>query len=152
MFYVYKGIKSRSPALQACATFWDPMDCSLPGSSVHGILRARILVWVAISFSRGSSQPRDRTWVSCIVGRFFTIWATKESLIYIPYIYLFHPFFDGIYIYTHIYIYSSQLRDRTQVSHIASRFFTIWATRKVHRYYINMHFLIVYTPEPLVSF
>ena len=47
------------------------------GSSVHGILQARILEWVAIPFSRGSSQPRDQTGVSQIVGRFFTIWATK---------------------------------------------------------------------------
>ena len=49
----------------------DPMDCSLPGSSVHGILQARIQEWVAIPFSRGSSQPRDWTWVTCIAGRFF---------------------------------------------------------------------------------
>ena len=49
-------------------------------SSVHGIFQARILEWVAISFSRGSSQPMDRTWVSCITGRFFTSWATKEAL------------------------------------------------------------------------
>src|SRR5574337_612499 len=49
------------------------MDCSPPGSSVHGILRARILEWVAIPFSRGSSQPRDQTQVSCIAGSFFTI-------------------------------------------------------------------------------
>ena len=48
------------------------MDCSPPGSSVHGISQARILEWAAISFSRGSSQPRDRTWVSCISCRFFT--------------------------------------------------------------------------------
>ena len=47
------------------------MDCSLPGSSVHGILQARVLEWVAISFSRGSSRPRDRTWVSHIVGGCF---------------------------------------------------------------------------------
>ena len=56
----------------------DPMDCSLPGSSVPGILQAGILEWVAISFSRRSSQPRDRTWVSRIAGRRFTIWATRE--------------------------------------------------------------------------
>ena len=56
----------------------DPMDCSLPGSSVHGILQARILEWVAITFSRGSSQSRDQTWVCCIAGRFFTVWVTKE--------------------------------------------------------------------------
>ena len=55
------------------------MDCSLSDSSVHGILQARILEWVAISFSRGSSWPRDWTWVSCIAHRFFTIWATRET-------------------------------------------------------------------------
>ena len=54
------------------------MDCSLPGSSVHGIFQARVLEWVAISFSRGSSQHRDQTQVSGIVGRCFTIWATRE--------------------------------------------------------------------------
>ena len=51
----------------------DPMDCSPSGSFVHGILQARVLEWVAISFSRGSSQPRNLTWVSCIAGRFLTI-------------------------------------------------------------------------------
>ena len=50
-----------------------PVDCSLPGSSDHGIFQARILEWVAISFSRESSQPRDQTQVSHIVGRCFTI-------------------------------------------------------------------------------
>ena len=49
---------------QSCPTLWDPMDCSPPGSSVHGILQARILEWVAIPFSRGSSWPKDQTWVS----------------------------------------------------------------------------------------
>ena len=49
------------------------MDCSLPGSLVHGIFQAKVLEWTAISFSRGSYQPRDRTWVSCIAGRFFTV-------------------------------------------------------------------------------
>ena len=57
------------------------MDYSPLGSSVHTILQARILEWVAIPFSGGSSQPRDRTRVSCIAGRFFTIWATKEALV-----------------------------------------------------------------------
>ena len=54
------------------------MDCSLPGFSIPGILQAGILEWVAISFSRRSSQPRDQTWVSRIAGRRFTIWATRE--------------------------------------------------------------------------
>ena len=58
-----------------------PMDCSLLGSSVRGILQARILGWVAISFSRASSQPRDWTWVSHFAGRFFTIWATRGILV-----------------------------------------------------------------------
>ena len=61
-----------------CLTLCDPIDGSLPDSSVYGILQARILEWVTIPFSRETSWPRDWTWVSCIVGRFFTIWATRE--------------------------------------------------------------------------
>ena len=63
---------------QSCPTLCDPMDCSLSGCSVHGILQERILEWVAISFSRGSSRPRDGTQVSCIAGRFFTLGATRD--------------------------------------------------------------------------
>ena len=62
-----------------------PMGCSPPSSSVHGILQARILGWVAISFSRGSSWPRDRTQVSCIAGRHFNLCATREA--HLPKIY-----------------------------------------------------------------
>ena len=60
---------------QLCATLCDPMDCNPPGSSVHGILQGRILQWVAISFSRRSSQSRDqtRTWVSFVAGGLFTV-------------------------------------------------------------------------------
>ena len=68
---------------QLCLTLSNPTDCSPPGSSVHGILQARILKWAAIPPSRGSSQPRDQTHVSCvssISGRFFTHWATREVL------------------------------------------------------------------------
>ena len=64
---------------QSCPTLCDPMDCSPPGSSVHGILQARILEWFSISFSRGFSWSRDWTQVSCIAGRFFTIWAIWEA-------------------------------------------------------------------------
>ena len=64
---------------QSCLTLWDSVDCSPPGSSVHGILQARILGWVAISISRGSSQPRDGTQFSCIANKFFTIWVTRGS-------------------------------------------------------------------------
>ena len=60
---------------QSCLTLCDPMDYSPPGSSVHGIFQARVLEWVAISFSRRFSPPRNRTRVSCIIGRCFTIWA-----------------------------------------------------------------------------
>ena len=61
--------------VQSCPTLCDPMDFL-----VHGILQARILEWIAISFSRGSSQPRDQTQVSRIGGRRFNLWATKEAL------------------------------------------------------------------------
>ena len=59
---------------------YDPKDCSLPGSSVHGISQTRITEWVAISFSRIASQPRNQTCNSCLAGRFFTNWATREAL------------------------------------------------------------------------
>ena len=62
---------------QSCPTLCDPMDCSPPGSSVHGILQARILEWVAIPFSRGSSRARDGTWVLLHADGFFTVWATN---------------------------------------------------------------------------
>ena len=68
-------------SVQSYVTVCNPMDCCPLDSCVHGILQARILEWVAIPFSRESSQPRYRTWVSCIVGRFFTVWATGKSLI-----------------------------------------------------------------------
>ena len=64
---------------QSCPTLRDPVDCTPPGSSIHGILQARILEWVAMSSSRGSSQPRDRTQVSRTAGGFFTVWATREA-------------------------------------------------------------------------
>ena len=56
------------------------MDCSLPGSSVLGTLQARILECVAIPFSRGSSQHRDWTWVSCMAGGFFIVWGSRKAL------------------------------------------------------------------------
>ena len=67
-----------------CLTIWDPMDYSLPGSSVHGILQARILEWVAIPFSSDTSQPRDWTLVFCIAGWFFNVWATQEAPCWLP--------------------------------------------------------------------
>ena len=64
---------------QSCRTLCDPVDCNPPGYSVLGILQARIVEWVAISFYRESFQLRDRTRVSCIAGRVFTVWVTKEA-------------------------------------------------------------------------
>ena len=65
--------ESESDVAQSCPTLCDPMDCNLPGFSIHGIFQARVLECIAISFSRGSSRPRNRTWVSCIAGRCFTL-------------------------------------------------------------------------------
>ena len=67
-------------SLQSCPTLCDPADCSPPGFFDHGLLQARILEWIAMPSCRGSSWPRDWTWVSWTAGRFFTIWATREAL------------------------------------------------------------------------
>ena len=75
-FYLFSP--SWNEVAQSFRTLWDPMGCSPPGSSVHGILQARILEWVAIFFTRESSQPRDQTQVSRIAGRCFNLWATGE--------------------------------------------------------------------------
>ena len=64
---------------QWCPTVWNPMDCSLPGFTIYGILQARILEWVAILVSRRSSQPRDCIQVSHIESGFFTVWTTREA-------------------------------------------------------------------------
>ena len=116
---VYTGISNSSPQqhrllklsplvlLQSCPTLCDPMDCSPPGSSVHGILQARILEWVAMSFSKGLPD-QESSCVSCwsyIAGQFFYLWPTREDhfpclsvkflltmiicLCHMPYIYLF---------------------------------------------------------------
>ena len=133
---------------QSCPTLCDPMDSNPPCSSVHEIFRARILEWVAISFSRGSSQPRDRTQVSCTAGKFFTNWATREAPLS-----LFQRLFPTqrsnsdlprcrqiLYQLSHkgsprilewvAYPFSSRSsppRNRTRVSCIAGGFFTDWA-------------------------
>ena len=70
---------SESEVAQLCLTLFDPVDCRPPGSSIHGISQARILEWVAISFSRGSCRPKDRTRVSRIADRRLNLWATTED-------------------------------------------------------------------------
>ena len=71
---------------QSCPTLCDPMDCSPPGSSVHGILQARIPQWVSISFSEGSSHPRDRSHISCVscIGRWILYHCTTWLHFYSP--------------------------------------------------------------------
>ena len=71
--------ESESEVAQLCPTLCDPVDCSPPGFSIRGILQARILEWVAISFSRGASLPRDPTQVSGIACRHFNLCATREA-------------------------------------------------------------------------
>ena len=68
--------------VQLCPTVCDPMDSSWPDFSVHGIFQARVLEWVAMLSSRGSSRPGNQTWVSCIADRFLTIWATLEARLF----------------------------------------------------------------------
>ena len=72
--------ESESVSLLVMLDSCDSMDYSLPSCSAHGILEARVLEWVTISFSRESSWPRDRTWVSLIAGRFITVWTTRQHL------------------------------------------------------------------------
>ena len=137
------GVKS----LLSCLTLCDPMDHSPPGSSVHGILQARILEWVAISSSRRSYWPRSQTQVSCVARRFFTVRATREAhIIHIHKFYLKRECVCSV-----ASVMSNSLRPYpwnspskntgvgscsllhgifpAQVSHIAGEFFTIWATR-----------------------
>ena len=121
------------------------MDCSLPGSSVQGFLQARILEWVAISFSRGSSQPSDWTCISCFTGGFFTsespgkpfrtLWSESLSVmsdslrphrLHSP---RNSPGQNTGWGSLPLLQEASQRRDQIQVSHIAVGFFTSWATR-----------------------
>ena len=109
--------ESESEFTQSCPTLCNLMDCSLSGSSVLGIFQARVLERFAISFCRESSQPRNRTLVSRIAGRCFTVWATREAQILD---WVAYPFSSG----------SSGPRNRTWVSCIAGEFFTNWAVRE----------------------
>ena len=77
--FIEVKVKAKVKVNQSCLNLCELMDCCLPGSSGHGILQTKMLEWLAILFSRGSSQPRDRTQFSCISDWFFTIWATREA-------------------------------------------------------------------------
>ena len=82
IFYFFIG--GFESCAQSCLTLCALLDCSLPGSSVHGIFQVRVLKWVAMPSSRGSSWPKNRTLVSCVsctAGGFFTCWAIREALL-----------------------------------------------------------------------
>ena len=84
---IWRQLHIESEVAQSCLTLCYRVEYSPPGSSVRGIFEARILEWVAISFSRGSSQPRDRSQVSRIAGRCFNLWAIREALLHIEIVY-----------------------------------------------------------------
>ena len=86
---------------KSCPTLCDHMDRSMSGSSSHGIFQARILEWVALSFSRAPPPLRDRTWVFCFASGFLTIWATREA----PYTYIHTCMFVHMYMFIYIHTY-----------------------------------------------
>ena len=96
-----KKLTDQCVRAQWCPTLCNPMDCSWPGSSVHGIFQTRILERVAISFSRGSSWSRDQTQVSCSADKLFT-WATKDTCILIVQVNIWGTTFTGLTRITHL--------------------------------------------------
>ena len=137
----------RAKWLQSCPTLCDPVNCSPPGSSVHGMLQARILEWVAMPSSRGSSWPRDQTlslMSPVLAGGFFTTSTTWEAhereshSVMSPTDYTVHGVLQARILGWAAFPFSrgsSQPRDRTQVSRIACGFFTSWATREAQEYW-----------------
>ena len=117
----------------------NPIDCSPPGSPVHRILQAKILEWVAISFSRGSSWPRNWTQVSCIADRFWTNWATREAFSFISYSYwiLFPLFTKNFYSLQlgHINFYRAFYNSISQSQ-------MLWSLEE-NRMFKNAHWLLV---------
>ena len=146
--------KSESEVAQSCLTLSDPVDCSLPRSSDHRIFQAIVLEWIATSFSKGSSRPRDRTRVSRIVDRRFTVWSWQQMkkqgnylcvklLVTQSCLTLYDPVGHsppGSFIHRILQArilewvafpfsrVSSQPRNWTRVSCIAGRSFTVWAS------------------------
>ena len=111
---------------QSCLTLCDPTVCSPLGSSVHGILQSRILEWVAIHFSRGSSQPREWTQVSLIAGRFFTVWVTREILITIYLVYMWIPYHRAAPGLPHLLLWSQEHKWAPKSAHLHSLFCPSW--------------------------
>ena len=146
---------NESEVTQSCRTLCDPVDCSLSSSSVHGIFQGRVLEWIAISFSRGSSRPRNQTRVSRIAGRRFTIWATMvlkfitKIVVYLlshgqlllpcglwttrllcPWV--FPGKSTGVLAISFFRGYSWP-RNRTCISYIVKQILYHWATREAHK-------------------
>ena len=147
--YRWRFYKWEVLVTQLCPTLCNPMDCSLPGSSAHGSLQARILEWVAISFSTVSSQPRDPGFPHCrwilyhlsyqrspINGKWkkVKVKVAQLCLTLCDRMGSFSGQNTGVGSLS-LFRESSQPRDRTQVSHIASGFFTSWATREAQEYW-----------------
>ena len=147
-------MRAQSCPTESCLTHCNPMDCSLPGSSVRGILQARILEWVAISYSRGSSLSRDWSHISCVlcIGRWilhhWAPWEARNACVVLRHWVLADsvtpwtvvhqaPLFLGV---LQVRLLergampssrgSSQPRDGTQISRSVGRFFTVWAARE----------------------
>ena len=127
-------VKSESEVAQLCPILSNSMDCSPPGSSVHGILQARILEWVAISSSRGSSQPRDQTCVSCIKGGFLT-----EPSIYLSSI-LHVCHLPSIYYAFHLLSISPSLYHLLIIYHLSIHYPSIYLLSTYHffTYYLSI--------------
>ena len=135
--------ESESEVAQLCPTLCDPLEYSPPGSSVHGILQARILERVAISFSRGSSRPRDQTQVSHTAGRCFTIWATREALFYnIPCL-IFSPLLLSLLINSRSTIRLRAKGFHTQMHHFPSGI-PLWQNWRLEGWWAN-------TPSSCIS-
>ena len=121
--------KSESGVSQSCATLCNPMDCSPLGCLVHGILQARILEWIAISFSKGSSQPRDWTWFSHIVGR----WKGKFPLFQVTATGVVGVGWGVVRVQTSVQrLTSPTLTSRELRAFIASRFIRLTTTDSQH--------------------
>ena len=107
IFYMLVPHPERKKILvaQLCPTHCDPRDCSPPSSFVHGILQARILEWIAVPFSRGSSQPWDRTHISCMAGRFFITSITHSFTMNIIIFYCMYCFITNLSESCHLWLY-----------------------------------------------
>ena len=119
-----------------CLTLFDPLDCNLPGSSIHGIFQARILEWIAIPFSRGSSRPRDWTWLSHIAGRLFTVWTTiPECLKKKKKRVTFNWFFFSCYLANCLY-------------HMENKFSTLRVAQKNNHLIVHLPYWLQICPTP----